>query len=110
MWRDTATGLSASSETLWEPYLWLVRCAPLTGEPVARVGLDHLLLEAGGRDVLQVGRGVTVETADRSAMGPHPVSSVQAVLATSCWQPREMPHFKACLAQHHATSQTARSA
>src|SRR5207302_8478129 len=27
VWRDAATGLSASGETLWEPYLWLVRRA-----------------------------------------------------------------------------------
>ena len=34
-----STGLSASSETLWEPCLWLVALRRLTGEAVARVGL-----------------------------------------------------------------------
>jgi hypothetical protein len=40
VWRDAASGLSASSETLWGPCLWRVALRPLTGEAVARVGLD----------------------------------------------------------------------
>src|SRR5437763_15819443 len=40
MWRDRAIGLSASSETLWGPCSWRVALRPLTGEAVARVGLD----------------------------------------------------------------------
>jgi hypothetical protein len=80
-----------------------------TREPVARVGLDHLQFGTGGRDVLRMGRGVTAEAADRTEVH-HPVTCVQAALATSCRWFREMPRVNACPARHHAISQTARPA
>ena len=53
VWRDAATRFEREQRDAVGAVLVARALRPLTGEAVARVGLDHLQLEAGGRDVLQ---------------------------------------------------------